>query len=292
MVALSFFGISIYRYGIFYAIAFIVGYIWLIQWGKSPAFSSYPTLQKLLVQHTDDILFRTMIGVLVGGRLGDVLIYEPGYFWLHPLEIIAIWHGGMSFIGGFIGVSVTWLLLYRQRKLTKKDLFMLGDLVMPVMTFGIMLGRIGNFLNQELYGVVITTLPNWLAKTATTLGLTHVYPHIDSVLRLNTNIISSLTEGLLLCAVTTIFLVKMIYRKKRYSGKILAIFLIGYSVIRFLLEYVRQDSQSEFVGWFSRSQYFFFIGLLVGIRFLYYSLKHPYSISTRQTANHHDQNPQ
>ena len=118
---------------------------------------------------------------------------------------------------------------------------------MPVMTFGIMLGRIGNFLNQELYGLPISSLPKRLASTATNLHLTHVYDHVDSLVRLNTNMISSLTEGLLLCVITTITLISMIKKKTRYPGSVLSIFLLGYSAIRFLLEYVRQDSQREII---------------------------------------------
>ncbi len=103
----------------------------------------------------DDLLFASVLGVILGGRLGYVLFYKPLYYAAHPLEIFAIWQGGMSFHGGFLGVLVAMWLLARKHRL---DWWQLMDFVAPLVPIGIAAGRLGNFINGELYGRV-TDLP-------------------------------------------------------------------------------------------------------------------------------------
>ncbi len=97
----------------------------------------------------DDLLFWGVIGVVVGGRLGQVLFYEPGYYLANPAEILAVWHGGMSFHGGFLGVIA--VMLWHARR-TGRRFLEVGDFVAPLVPLGLMFGRIGNFINAELWG--------------------------------------------------------------------------------------------------------------------------------------------
>jgi len=97
----------------------------------------------------DDLLFYGVLGVVLGGRLGEVLFYQPGYYFSHPLEILAVWKGGMSFHGGFIGVMVAMAIFARQRKIVWLQLM---DFIAPLVPLGLGAGRIGNFINGELWG--------------------------------------------------------------------------------------------------------------------------------------------
>jgi phosphatidylglycerol:prolipoprotein diacylglycerol transferase len=137
-----------------------------------------------------------------------------------------------------------------------------------------MIGRIGNFLNQELYGVVVS---DWLPRLwypvfslLNDLGIFHVYTQIDTQLRVNTNLLSSVFEGWVLLIITMSIIRRRIKNKAAKPGQIVATFFLWYSGVRFLLEYLRADSQLEFHGRFSVSQWFFLwffvIGLVVLVR--------------------------
>ena len=106
-------------------------------------------------QQFDDLLFHAVLGVILGGRLGYVLFYKPAHYLSHPAEILAIWQGGMSFHGGFLGVMLAMWLFARRRKV---DYLRLMDFLAPLVPLGIAAGRLGNFINGELYGRV-TDLP-------------------------------------------------------------------------------------------------------------------------------------
>jgi len=199
MIAFSLGSIDIYRYGIFYFIAFLAGYLFLYRISKKNIFwTTFPRLQTFLEKHLDDIMLYIFLGVLVGGRLGHVIIYNFSYYLHHPVEIFQVRKWGMAFIWWMVGVAITFSLLARKKKFRFKEVVLLFDIVLAIVPFGIMLGRIGNFLNQELYGVVVT---DWLPRLwypvfslFNDLNIFHVYPQVDSLLRLNTNFISSFFE--------------------------------------------------------------------------------------------------
>lgn len=156
----------------------------------------------------------------------------------------------MSFIGGMVGVALAFVILARRKKLSFKELVLLFDIILPVVPFGIMLGRIGNYLNQELYGIVAS---DFLAKFGypafslfNQLGLFHIYDKVDEALRVNTNFLASFFEGFVLLVILLLIIRTRVRKKIVKPGKIVGIFLISYSAIRFLLEYVRADSQLEF----------------------------------------------
>lgn len=257
MVAFHLWSIPIYRYGIFYLITFVVGYIFLRRVGKTKRYQAYPHAQKMLTKWVDDIILGTVIGILLGGRLGEVLLYNRDYYSQHPMEIFAVWHGGMSFIGGIFGVVIALLLLNKIYKLSRKDLLVLFDLILVIVPIGIILGRYGNFLNQELYGIIAPSrMPEFL---------THTYPDIDSATRINTNFLSMIIEWFLTFFISITLFLKQFFTKKITPGVISVIFILLYSTSRFLLEYLRQDSQGQFMGRFTTTQRFMLCFFLFGI---------------------------
>lgn len=270
MVAFSIGSFSVYRYGIFYFVAFLVAYLFFQRIIKKNIFwAHFPRLQTFLQDHLDDFMLCIFFGVLLWGRLWHIIIYDLQYYLQHPGEIFQIWRWGMSFIGGIFGVTIALLLLAWRNRLTPKEFLLVGDLIFAILPFGIMLGRIGNFLNQELYGVVVSSwLPRlWypLFSLLNDLKIFHVYPQVDSFLRVNTNLLASFFEWFVLLLITLSIIRQRVKMKQPQPGKILATFLIGYSFIRFLLEYLRADSQLEFHGLFSTSQRFFIGFFLIGI---------------------------
>jgi phosphatidylglycerol:prolipoprotein diacylglycerol transferase len=150
-VALSIGPLSIRWYGLMYLAAF-VQFIWLGRM-RIKAHPGFITAEQL-----DDLLFYGMLGVIIGGRLGQVLFYEPAYFAAHPLEIFAVWKGGMSFHGGFIGVLVGALLWARKCQFAWLDV---TDFIAPLVPLGLAAGRVGNFINGELWGRITSPDLPW-----------------------------------------------------------------------------------------------------------------------------------
>ena len=133
---------------------------------------------------------------------------------------------------------------------------------------GIFFGRFGNFLNQELYGIPLAELPDRLGQFFSSLGLWHYYPKVDGLLRVNTNFISMALEGILLFMIQVLVFFGMIRKKERKVWSLATNFLLFYSLIRFWLEYLRADSQLEFIGFFTKSQRFFlgFMGIALVLK--------------------------
>lgn len=278
MIAFSIGSLDIYRYGIFYFVAFLAGYLFLYRISKKNIFwKSFPRLQTFLEKHLDDLMIALFLGVLIGGRLGHIFIYDFQHYLSHPGEIVQVRKWGMSFIGGMVGVTISLAVLAWRKKLGRQEMILLFDLILAIAPFGIMLWRIGNFLNQELYGVVVSDwLPRlWypLFSLLNDLKLFHVYPQVDSFLRLNTNFLSSFFEGFVLLLITLSIIRTRVRSKKVQPGKIVGTFFVGYSFIRFLLEYVRADSQLEFHGRFTISQRFFLGFFLLGVAILVFRKK-------------------
>jgi len=179
-------------------------------------------------QDLDDLLFYGILGVVLGGRLGEVAFFQPGYYLQHPAEIIAIWKGGMSFHGGFLGVLVA--LLWFARK-TGRTFWQVADFVAPLVPTGLATGRIGNFINGELWGRPADPSLPWAM----------VFPHVDALPRHPSQLYQALGEGLLL------FLILWFYaRKPRAAGATSAVFLIGYGALRFSAEFFRTPDPGIF----------------------------------------------
>jgi phosphatidylglycerol---prolipoprotein diacylglyceryl transferase len=165
-------------------------------------------------------VFLAVLGVILGGRLGYVLFYKPGYYATHPLEILAIWQGGMSFHGGLLGVMAAMAIAARRHGL---DYLRLMDFVAPLVPLGIGAGRLGNFINGELWGRP-TDLP-W--------GM--VFRGAGELPRHPSQIYEFALEGLALFALLWWF-----SARPRPRGQVSGLFLVGYGVFRFLAEFGRE----------------------------------------------------
>jgi len=168
----------------------------------------------------DDLLFGSVVGVILGGRLGYVVFYKPAYFLSHPLEVFAIWQGGMSFHGGFLGVLVAMLFVARRHGLRWLDVM---DFIAPLVPLGIAAGRLGNFINGELWGRV-SDVP-WAM----------VFRGAGSAPRHPSQLYQMALEGLALFAILWWF-----SAKPRPRGQVSALFLLGYGAFRFAVEFARE----------------------------------------------------
>lgn len=205
---------GIHWYGLMYLIGFLA-FLGLGKWQIN-----HRTWHRWTLQMLDDALFFGALGVILGGRIGYVLFYQFSYFKLHPLEIFYVWQGGMSFHGGFLGVLVAMWIFARKYQLKWLNIM---DFVAPLVPIGLGAGRMGNFINGELWGRV----------TNANYGM--VFPKVDNMLRHPSQLYEFGLEGIVL------FLVLWIYSSKpRETGAISALFLIGYGSFRFLAEYTRE----------------------------------------------------
>ena len=168
----------------------------------------------------DDLIFLAVLGVILGGRLGYVLFYKPAYYAAHPLEIFAVWQGGMSFHGGLLGVIVAMVFVARRQGV---DFLRLMDFIAPLCPLGIAAGRLGNFINGELYGRV-TDVP-W--------GM--LFRHGGDAPRHPSQLYQFALEGLALFVLLWWF-----SSQPRPRGQVSALFLIGYGVFRLVAEFGRE----------------------------------------------------
>ena len=179
------------------------------------------------VRMIDDVLFFGVIGVILGGRLGYVLFYKPAYYMVHLVEIPAIWQGGMSFHGGFLGVLAAMWLFAARRKLAFWGVM---DFIAPAVPFGLALGRMGNFINGELWG------------RATDLPWGMVFPQAaDGIARHPSQLYQFGLEGIALFAILRIYA-----GRARPAGAISGVFLLGYGLFRFVAEFAREPD--SFLG--------------------------------------------
>lgn len=213
-IALQIGPFGVHWYGLMYLIGFLGG-LWLGKWRvrQNPQSGWKET-------EVDDLLFFAALGVILGGRLGYVVFYQPTYFLSHPLEVFYLWQGGMSFHGGFLGVLTAMIFFARK---TGKRWLAIMDFVAPLVPLGLGAGRMGNFINGELWG------------RATDVPWGMVFPQVDQVVRHPSQLYEFALEGIVL------FLILWLYsRKPRPVGAVSALFLIGYGSFRFLVEFTRE----------------------------------------------------
>jgi phosphatidylglycerol:prolipoprotein diacylglycerol transferase len=272
MVAFSIGSINVYWYWIFYLIWFLIWYFFLKFIGKKKIFSKYKNLQKLLSNDVESLLIYIILWVLLWWRLGEVFIYEWWYFSKNLLDIFAVWNGGMSFIWGVIWVFVSLLILKKTKKLSNIEFFLLFDTFLVVVPLAIIFGRFWNYLNQEIYGLVVPANYWWMndffVNLLTKLNVFHVYNLVDSNLRLNTNFISIFFEWFVLFLILSITFFRNIKKREIKPWIIVANFLIFYSIFRFFIEYLRVDSQSQYIWLFTKSQRIFLIFIFTGFVFM------------------------
>tara|TARA_Y100000590_G_scaffold205162_1_gene232707 strand:- start:1678 stop:2451 length:774 start_codon:yes stop_codon:yes gene_type:complete len=169
----------------------------------------------------DDVIFYIILGIILGGRLGYVILYNPSYYIKNSEEIFMIWNGGMSFHGALIGIV---LAIYFFSKRYKIDAFKILDLIAMVAPIGILFGRLANFINSELYGKS-TEIP-WAVK----------FINVDDLYRHPSQIYEAFFEGIVLFLLLNFIFKKFLFR----SGIISSLFLIYYSIFRFFTEFTRE----------------------------------------------------
>ncbi len=223
-VALQIGPVAVHWYGLTYLVAFVL-FVWLGSIRvKLAQFASRDWSRRDI----EDLLFYGVLGVVLGGRIGYVLFYKPGYYASHPLEIFAVWKGGMSFHGGMLGVIGAMWLFARSRG---RQFFDVTDLIAPCVPTGLGSGRIGNFINGELPGRLSDPNLPW--------GM--VYPNAGPLPRHPSSLYQFLLEGVAL------FVVLWLYaRKPRGLGQVSGAFLVGYGVVRFISEFFREPD--DFLG--------------------------------------------
>ncbi len=273
MIAFSIGSIDIYWYGIFYLLWFLLWYWFLKLIWKSWLFKRYSNLQNLLYKNTDDILIAIVLWVLLWWRLWEVFIYQWEYYSQNLLQIFAVWNGGMSFIWGIIWVWIALLVLKKIKWLSRNELWFLIDCVVVFTPLAILFGRFWNYLNQELYWLLVPEnfwwIGKWIVSVLTNLNIFHVYESVDSILRVNTNFLSMFFEWFVLFVVLLLSWLKRIKRKLIKPWVMVWFFLIFYSFFRFFLEYLRTDSQSQFLSLFTRSQWVFLLFIAVWLWFVF-----------------------
>jgi phosphatidylglycerol---prolipoprotein diacylglyceryl transferase len=236
-----------------YGVMYLLGFIQLVILGK------YRARQNLLTgwhpRDVDDMLFYGVFGTILGGRLGYVLFYKPFYYFAHPAEVLAIWQGGMSFHGGFLGVLIALWLFARNRNKRWLDV---TDFVAPLIPLGLAAGRLGNFINGELWGRVTSATAPWAVyfpqaaaedkawitafpQEAAARGLATIYERVGMLPRHPSQLYESAMEGLVLFALLWLYA-----RRRRPLGAVSGLFLIGYGSFRFLIEYAREPD--SFLG--------------------------------------------
>ena len=224
-VAIAIGPIQIHWYGLTYLVAFAlfialgarrVRQPWLAQagWARSDI---------------EDLLFYGLLGVVIGGRLGYVLFYKPGYYAAHPLEVLAVWQGGMSFHGGLLGVLAAMVLFARRRE---RRFLEVTDVIAPCVPLGLAAGRIGNFINGELWGRAADPSRPWAM----------VFPQSGTMIpRHPSQLYQFALEGVLLFVLLWWYAARL-----RPTGQVSGAFLVGYGVLRFAAEYFREPD--SFLG--------------------------------------------
>jgi phosphatidylglycerol:prolipoprotein diacylglycerol transferase len=232
-------------YGLMYVFGFIASYLLVRYQMKKKTFG-------ISREEVDNLFVYLMLGLIIGGRLGYVLFYDLPVYLHEPLEIFAVWHGGMSFHGGLLGVLIVGIFFCLKHK---KSFWKIADLFIVTAPIGLGLGRIGNFINGELYGRV-TSVP-W--------GM--IFPNGGPLPRHPSQLYESALEGGILFVI--LWLLK---DKKLPSGGLLAVFLFLYGVFRFSVEFFREpDQQLGFIlGPFTMGQILSSFMIIGGIVLFFY----------------------
>ncbi len=209
-VAISIGPISIHWYGLMYLFSFVA--VWYLGRRRAARYGWTTT-------EVEDLLFYGAIGVIVGGKLGSALFYDLPHIMTHPLDLFKLWQGGMSFHGGLIGVLIAFAWFARK---TGKAYFEISDFIAPMVPIGLFFGRIGNFINGELWG------------RPSDVPWAMVFPTGGSEARHPSQLYEAGLEGLLL------FIMLWFYsRQSRPAGAVSGLFLLGYGIFRSIVELYR-----------------------------------------------------
>lgn len=267
-----------------YGLMYLVGFIAAIVVGRIRLKLPHVAAQGWTAKDIDDMMFYGVLGTVLGGRLGYVLFYKADFYFSHPLDVFKVWEGGMSFHGGFLGVTLAMALFAWQRK---RHWLQVTDFVAPMVPTGLAAGRLGNFINGELWGRV--TDPNapwamlfpgamrddaaWLPKHPALVEKWHladVFMQYQMLPRHPSQLYEIALEGIALFFVLFFF-----SRKPRPMGAISALFLIGYGLARFTVEFAREPD--DFLGLLalglSMGQWLSLPMILVGVALLVWAYR-------------------
>ena len=239
-VAIEIFSIEIRWYSLAYIIGILLG--WIL---SKKIFIS----DKDIKEKFDDFITYIILGIIIGGRLGYVFFYNPQYYFNNLIDILKIWEGGMSFHGGLVGVVI---ITFWFSKKNNQSGFRYLDVISIVAPIGIFFGRIANFINSELYGLETNFF--WAVK----------FIQVDDLYRHPSQLYEAFFEGIIL------FLILIYFRNKGFMktpGVISGLFLVLYSIFRFIIEFFRvPDEQLGYLFFnFTMGQIISFIFLLIGI---------------------------
>ncbi|MGO4478462.1 prolipoprotein diacylglyceryl transferase [Massilia sp. 2TAF26] len=220
--------VPIHWYGIMYVVAFA---LFIILGRVRIRTQLHIQAQGWTKEDLDDMLFYGMLGVVIGGRLGEVLFYQPAHFLANPIDIFKTWQGGMSYHGGFIGVLLAMALWARKRKRNLLDVY---DFIAPMVPIGYACGRLGNFINHELPGRMADPSLPWAMK----------WPGIEDHLVHPSPLYQMLVDGILVFVIMWIFA-----RKPRPRLAVGALYTLLYGCARFFTEYFRvPDWETHILG--------------------------------------------
>lgn len=235
-----------------YALAYIAGLvlgwrymIWLTRFQPVPMPKAW----------IEDFFIWCALGTVLGGRIGYVLFYAPEYFLENPARIVMMWEGGMAFHGGLLGVALAMLLFARNRGMHP---FALSDLVSSAVTIGLFFGRLANFINGELWGRV-TDVP-WAM----------VFPRGGDLPRHPSQLYEAFLEGFVLFTILLVCGTRL--RFLEYRGMITGMFLLGYGLSRFSVEFVREPEITHF-GWLTQGQTLSLPMMFAGLCFIAWALR-------------------
>lgn len=240
----------------YYALAYIIGLV--VGWKLVQRLAARLPVAATR-QHVDDFLTWAVLGVILGGRLGYILFYQPGYYFSHPRMIPAVWDGGMSFHGGFLGVTAVIFLFCWKHKINP---IRFADRIVVAVPIGLFLGRLGNFDNGELWG----------RPAPKGMPLAMIYPHDPYQLpRYPSELIEATLEGVVLFIVLMLFARSA--RVREQTGMLSGIFLIGYAVARITAEFFREPD--PFLGFLpfgaTMGQVLSIPMFIAGLCFLFYA---------------------
>lgn len=240
-----------------YALAYLAGFIG--GWKYAIWLANKDAGRRPNAEDADNILTWIVLGVILGGRIGYVLFYNLPEYMAHPMDILRVWEGGMSFHGGLLGVATAIILYSRYHKFSP---LAMGDLVSCVVPIGLFFGRIANFINGELFGRV-TTVP-WAV----------VFPYGGNLPRHPSQLYEAFLEGI--CLFTVLFLCAQKKSVRHSPGMLFGIFTLGYALCRFTVEFVREpDPQIGLLfNYFTLGQLLCLPMMLAGLLLIAYGRKH------------------